>query len=222
MWELVELPEGKQKIGVKWAFKKKLNPDGSISKHKARLVAEGFLKRQSLDFLEVYAPMAQLETIIVVVAIACAKKGPLFQLYVKSAFLHGHLEEDVYIQKPPGFVIEGREHQVYKLRKALYGLRQAPRAWNRKIDSVLLKMQFTKCMVEHGVYVKEDRGRDLLIICLYVDDLLVTRLNSEFEMTDLGKLSYFLGLEFAYTYVDLVMHQKKYIGEILRKFNMGS
>jgi len=105
-WELVELPDGKQKIGVKWVFQKKLNPDDSISKHKAILVAKGFLQRQGLDFSEVYALVARLERIRVV-AIACAKKWPLFQLDVKSAFLHGHLEEEVYIQQPPGFVIEG-------------------------------------------------------------------------------------------------------------------
>ncbi|CAL0332892.1 unnamed protein product [Lupinus luteus] len=158
----------------------------------------------------------------------------MFQLDVKSAFLHGPLQEEVYVQQPPGYIIEGKEHLVYKLSKALYGLKQAPRAWNKRIDSFLFKQQFEKCEVEHGVYVKESRDGNLVIICLYVDDLLITGSNprgiaevkrvleAEFEMTDLGKLSYFLGMEFSYTPTGLLMHQSKYAKELLIKYNMNS
>jgi len=104
-------------------FKQKLNTDGSISKYKARLVAKGFLQRQEVDFSEVFAPVARIETIRVVVIVACERNWLLFQLDIKSAFLHGPLEEEVYVQQPPGFVVKGKEHQVYKLQKALYGLR---------------------------------------------------------------------------------------------------
>ena len=233
-WNLVDLPSGKHQIGVKWVFKKKLNPDGLVSKHKARLVAKGFLQKQGLDYSEVFALVARTETIRLVVAVACARNWSLFQLDVKSAFLHGPLEEEVYVQQPPGFIVKGREQQVYRLRKALYGLKQAPKAWNRRIDSFLHKLSFTKCTVEHGVYVRESEHEGLLIVCLYVDDLLVTGSNlkeievfkkvmeAEFEMTDLGKLSYFLGMEFTYTPAGLIMHQKKYVRELLKRFNMGS
>ncbi|OIW00831.1 hypothetical protein TanjilG_12235 [Lupinus angustifolius] len=118
-WSLVKLPAGKHKIGVKWIFKQKLNPDGSISKYKARLVAKGFLQKQGVDYTEVFALVARIETIRLVVAIACAKEWKLFQLDVKSAFLHGPLMEEVYVQQPPGFVAKGKEQQVYKLNKAL-------------------------------------------------------------------------------------------------------
>lgn len=231
-WTLVDPPANKHCIGVKWVFKTKLNPDGSVSKHKARLVAKGFLQQKGVDFSEVFAPVARIETIRLVIAVACAMKWPLFQLDVKSAFLHGSLDEEVYVQQPPGFTVKGKEHQVFRLRKALYGLKQALRAWNKRIDSFFSRLKFIKCTVEHGVYVKGGMGEDMIIICLYVDDLLVTGSNlkeinefkqimeAEFEMTDLGKLSYFLGMEFAYTTKGLVMHQKKYAGELLRKFNM--
>ncbi|WVY91413.1 hypothetical protein V8G54_036927 [Vigna mungo] len=172
-WQLVDLPKGKQSIGVKWIFKTKLNPDGSVLKRKARLVAKGFLQREGVDFTEVYAPVARLETIRLIIAIACAKNWYISALDVKSAFLHGYLEDEVYIKQPPGFIKEGREHKVYTLNKALYGLRQAPRAWNRRINTFFSSKGFERCIVEHSLYVKQDEGGHVLIVCLYVDDLLV-------------------------------------------------
>lgn len=134
-WRSVDLPPRKQCIGVKWVFKRKLNPDGTVLKYKARLVAKGFLQRKGVDFTEVFAPVARLSTIRLVVAVSCARKWLMFQLNVKSVFLHGTLKEEVYVQKPPGFRERDNEDKVYKLQKALYGLRQAPRAWNKKINS---------------------------------------------------------------------------------------
>lgn len=157
----------------------------------------------------------------------------MFPLDVKSAFLDGPLEEEVYVTQPTGFELAGREDKVFRLKKALYGLKQAPRAWNRRIDSFLLQHRFCKCQVEHGVYVKvQEGGASQLLICLYVDDLLVTGSNAkeieefkqvvkaEFEMTDLGRLTYFLGMEFLKTPAGIVLHQRKYVTEVLRKFNM--
>jgi len=129
-WKLVELPNKKKTIYVKWIFKVKLNLDGSISKHKARLVARGFLHRYGVDYNEVFAPVARLETIRLVVALASSKNFSLSHLDVKSAFLNGPLEEDVYVTQPLGFEVKGKERMVYKLHKALYDLKQAPRAWN--------------------------------------------------------------------------------------------
>src|ERR1044072_9524868 len=125
-------------------FKVKLNPDGSISKHKARLVVRGFMQRAGLDYSEVFAPVARIETVRLLVAIAVWKHWEIWQLDVKSAFLNGHLEEGVYITQPPGFVVKGSEDKVLRLKKALYGLKQAPRAWNKLIDNFLPQTAFHK------------------------------------------------------------------------------
>ncbi|CAJ2635289.1 unnamed protein product [Trifolium pratense] len=232
-WCLTDLPTNKQQIAVKWVFKVKLDSNGSVTKHKARLVAKGFLQKAGLDYHEVYAPVARIETIRLVVAIASVKNWSLSQMDVKSAFLNGPLDEEVYVSQPPGFIKEGKEGMVYKLNKALYGLKQAPRAWNKRIDGFLIQSGFKKSVVEHGVYVKHNSSTaKILIICLYVDDLLVTSndtsdiatfkelMHSEFEMTDMGKLNYFLGLQFEATSKGILMHQKKYMKELLLKFNM--
>jgi hypothetical protein len=147
-WELVKFPEGKKIIDLKWVFKTKLNLDGSISKHKARLVARGFLQTYGIDYNEVLAHVARRETIRLVVALAGMKNWPMYHLDVKSAFLNGPLEEIVYVTQPPGFEITGRENSVYKLHKALYGLKQAQRAWNKRIDEFLFNLGFKKCVVK--------------------------------------------------------------------------
>ncbi|WVY91611.1 hypothetical protein V8G54_037125 [Vigna mungo] len=149
IWQLVDLPPKKKSISVKWVFKRKLRPDGSVSRYKARLVVKGFLQKQGLDFNGVFAPVARMDNIRLVIVVACARRWSLCKLDVKSAFLHGPLEEEVYIQQPPEFVNKDKEHCVYRLRKALYGLKQAPRAWNKHIDAFLMKIGFTKCVVEH-------------------------------------------------------------------------
>ncbi|KAK2403542.1 putative mitochondrial protein [Trifolium repens] len=231
-WDLCNLPSDKKAIDVKWVYKAKQNPEGKIIKYKARLVAKGFLQRQGLDYDEVFSPVARHETIRLVIALACSRRWPLFHLDVKSAFLNGPLEEDVYVKQPPGFELKGKEDKALKLHKALYGLKQAPRAWNKRIDNFLVMQGFRKCSVEYGVYVKKSDDKHMLIICLYVDDLLVTgsslveiknfksQMQSEFEMTDLGKLTYFLGMELLKTSGGIVLHQAKYAKEILRKFEM--
>lgn len=231
-WELVHLPPDKHPIDVKWVFKLKRKPDGSIAKHKARLVARGFLQQEGIDYSEVYAPVARMETIRLVIAIASSKGWPLFQLDVKSAFLNGPLDEEVYVLQPPGFEVPDAPDKVYRLRKALYGLKQAPRAWNRRIDAFLIDLGFSKCSVEFGMYAKKRNSDDLLLVCLYVDDMLITgsdklaieefkgRMMKEFEMSDLGTLNYFLGLEFVYTSKGIFLHQRRYVSEVLKRFRM--
>lgn len=231
-WDLVSLPPGKKAIPVKWVFKIKLKPDGSIAKYKARLVAKGFLQQAGIDFGEVFAPVARLETIRLITAIASQRKWSLHQMDVKSAFLNGPLDEEVYVQQPPGFTIKRERLKVYKLNKALYGLRQAPKAWNRRIDFFLIEQGFHKCGSEHGVYGRVSNGTDRLIICLYLDDMLITGskdsvisefkkcMLTEFEMTDPGGLSFFLGIEFVHTSKGIFLHQKKYAAEIIKRFNM--
>jgi len=173
-----------------------------------------------LDYNEVFAPVSRLEIVRLIVAAASNRNWSLYQLDVKSTFLNGPLEEEVYITQPPGYVEAGQKDKVYKLNKALYGLNQTPRAWNMRIDSFLVQQNFTKSTTEHGVYVRNTDSGEFLIICLYVDYLLVTnsskedmrvfkgRIMEEFEMSDLGELSYFLGIEFVSTSKGIFMHKK--------------
>jgi len=230
--DLTELPASKKPIDVKWIFKLKLKPNGEIAKHRERLVARGFMQKVGMDYFEVYAPVARLETVRLLVAIASGRNWPMHHLDVKSAFLNGPLDEEVYVTQPPGFKIKGKENMVYRLHKALYGLKQAPRAWNKRIDSFLVQQEFVKCKFEYGVYVKKGIEGNQLLICPYVDDLIVTgsdvnkieafksQMMREFEMSDLGKLTYFLGMEFIEVAEGLVMHQMKYASDILKRFNM--
>ncbi|KAK2403406.1 putative mitochondrial protein [Trifolium repens] len=232
IWELVKLPPHKKAIAVKWIYKIKHKPDGSIAKYKARLVAKGFLQKQGIDYTEVFAPVARLETVRLVIAIANHLNWDFVQLDVKSAFLNGKLEEEVYVEQPQGFTVTGKEDYVLKLQKALYGLKQAPRAWNMRMNEFLSQNGYMKCTVEHGIYIKGSSQDNLCIVCLYVDDLLITgsnkneidrltrQLSSEFEMTNLGGLKYFLGLEFTKTSSGVLLHQSKYVSDILKRFNM--
>ncbi|KAG7557256.1 Reverse transcriptase RNA-dependent DNA polymerase [Arabidopsis suecica] len=195
-WELTTLPEGFSPIGVKWVYKTKLNEDGEVDKHKARLVAKGYAQCYGIDYTEVFAPVARLDTIRAILSVAAQSNWEIFQLDVKSAFLHGDLKEDVYVRQPEGFVMKGEEEKVYKLRKALYGLKQAPRAWYSRIERYFLKEGFERCPSEHTLFTKT-RGGNILIASLYVDDLIFTGNNRamcdefkesmmlEFEMSDL-------------------------------------
>ena len=173
-WQLVPLPAKKKPIVVKWVYKVKKNLKEEISKYKARLVAKGFLEKAGIDFKEVFAPVARMETVRIITAIASQKGWHMHHMDVKSTFLNGPLEEEVYVSQPHGFEIKGSEEKVYRLNKVLYGLKQAPRAWNRRIDGFLMKLGFLKCTTKHGVYIKGSNTTNLTVVCLYVDDLLVT------------------------------------------------
>ena len=171
-WEQTDLPKGRKTIGVKWVYKTKLKENGEVDKYKARLVAKGHKQQFGVDY-KVFAPVARQDTIRLVIALAAQNSWPIFQLDVKSAFLHGDLTEEVFIDQPPGYVKVGSEPKVYKLKKALYGLKQAPRAWYSRIYAYFMKEGFQKCPYEHTLYVKID-GSKVLLVCLYVDDLIFT------------------------------------------------
>lgn len=148
---------------------------------------------------------------------------------VKSVFLNISLEEEVYVKQPPGFIVKNQESKLYWLKKALYGLKQALRAWNKRIYGFIKEICFNKCVPEHGVYVKNDANEGMIILFLYVDDLLITDSNEgyiskfkgglmkKFEMTDLGHMTYFFGIDFHKSKKGLLMHQRRYALEILKK-----
>lgn len=219
-WELVERPEHRKVIGVKWVFRTKLNADGSINKHKARLVVKGYAQIFGVDFFDTFAPVARQDTIRMLLAIAAQKRWKICQLDVKSAFLNGFLEEEIYVEKPKGFLVKGHKDKVYLLKKALYGLKQAPRAWYSRIDEYLSKLGFVKSLSESTLYINGDQA-NFIVISLYVDDLLVTSSNVEliqqfkddmmqvFEMTDLGEMSYFLGMQVKQNEGDIFISQRK-------------
>ncbi|GKA20555.1 ribonuclease H-like domain, reverse transcriptase, RNA-dependent DNA polymerase [Tanacetum coccineum] len=156
-WELTTLPKGHKAIGLKWVFKTKKDANGNIIKHKARLVAKGYIQEHGIDFEEVFAPVARMETIRLLLAIAANNKWEVHHLDVKSAFLHGDLKEEVYVTQPEGFITRQDQGKVYRLIKALYGLRQAPRAWNIKLDNTLKSLDFKKCALEQAIYTKTSK-----------------------------------------------------------------
>lgn len=147
-WKLVQKPHDRNVIGVKWIFRTKLNPDGSVNKHKARLVVKGYAQIFGVDYSDTFAPMARLDTIRLLLAIAAQKGWQVFQMDVKLAFLNGFLQEEIYVEQPEGFVIKQQEDKVYLLKKALYGLKQAPRVWYNRIDDYLLCLGFRKSLSE--------------------------------------------------------------------------
>jgi Reverse transcriptase (RNA-dependent DNA polymerase)/gag-polypeptide of LTR copia-type/Integrase core domain/GAG-pre-integrase domain len=230
-WELVDRPKDREVIGVKWIYKTKLNADGSVQKFKARLVAKGFKQKPGIDYYETYAPVARLETIRTIIALAAQKKWRLYQLDVKSAFLNGYLNEEIYIEQPQGFQVEGGENKAYKLIKALYGLKQAPRAWYSQIDKYFTHNGFEKSKSEPTLYIRK-RGNSILVVSLYVDDLIYTGNNEKlmeefkkdmmetYEMSDLGLLHYFLGIGVCQADTSIFINQKKYAENILIKFKM--
>ena len=126
-----------------------------------------------MDFDEVFAPVARIETVRLLIALAAQKGWQVHHMDVKSAFLNGDLREEVYVQQPPGFIVKGSSDKVLKLKKALYGLRQAPRAWNAKLDSELLRLGFVKNPLEHAVYRRSNQD-GFLLVGVYVDDLIIT------------------------------------------------
>ena len=141
-WELADLPKGKKPIGSKWIFKRKYHPDGSISAYKARLVAKGYRQREGIDYFDTYAPVARISSIKTLIAISALKGLYIHQMDVKTAFLNGYLNEDIYLEQPEGFVMPGQENKVCRLIKSLYGLKQAPKQWHERFDTTVTIFRF--------------------------------------------------------------------------------
>ena len=145
MWELVPKPKGVNVIGIKWIFKNKSDEHGTVIRNKSRLVAQGYTQVEGINFDETFAPVARLESIRILLAIASHLNFKLYQMDIKSAFLNGILQEEVYVEQPKGFVDPHRLDDVYKLKRALYGLKQAPRAWYDRLTTYLIEHGFKIC-----------------------------------------------------------------------------
>jgi hypothetical protein len=230
-WELVPRPKDKNVTGTKWVFKNKLNEYGKVVRNKARLVCKGYAQVEGIDFEETFAHVARLEAIRIFLAFASFKNFKVYQMDVKSTFLNGDLEEEVYIEQPKGFLLSKNEDYVCKLKKALYGLKQAPKAWYSRLDKYLQQQGFKKGTTNNNIYIKIDNA-EMLIIVVYVDDIIfgsnddkisqkfVEEMQEEFEMSMLGELSFFLGLQITQTSKGIFISQTKYIKEMLKKFEM--
>lgn len=228
-WELAELPKGVKSIGSKWVFKKKLNPDGSISTYKARLVAKGYRQREGVDYFDTYAPVARISSIRTLIAISAIKGLHIHQMDVKTAFLNGYLNDEVYMEQPEGFVILGQENKVCRLVKSLYGLKQAPKQWHERFDTTITSFGFQHNSVNRCIYTKKTEEY-IVVICLYVDDMLIisttldgisktkSYLSSNFKMKDLGEVDTILGVKVRRTNDQISLSQAHYIEKILTKF----
>ena len=228
-WELVPLPSGKQLVGCRWVFVVKHNPDGSVERLKARLVAKGYTQNYGIDYDETFSPVAKIPSVRIVISLAARSKWTLHQLDVKNAFLHGDLQEEVYMEQPPGFVAQGEK--VCRLRKALYGLKQSPRAWFGRFSDAVVGFGMHRCSVDHSVFSMSS-SKGCVILVVYVDDIIVTGsdvegiqrlkqfLQKEFDTKDLGILRYFLGIEVAYADDSIALSQRKYTLDILKEVGL--
>ncbi|GKD91176.1 putative ribonuclease H-like domain-containing protein [Tanacetum coccineum] len=232
VWTLVELPNGKRAIGTKWVFRNKKDERGIVIKNKARLVAQGYTQEEGIDYDEVFAPVARIEAIRLFLAYASFKDFVVYQMDVKSAFLYGKIEEEVYVCQPPGFEDPDFPDRVYKVEKALYGLHQAPRAWYETLSTYLLDNGFQRGKIDKTLFIKRDKS-DILLVQVYVDDIIFgsTRkemctefekmMHKKFQMSSMGELTFFLGLQVKQKEDGIFISQDKYVNEILNKFGFS-
>ena len=232
VWDLVELPKDRKAVGSKWVFKLKVGADGSVERHKARLVAQGFSQKFGADYDETFCPVVRLESLRTVIALAVQNGLKLHQVDVTTAFLNGELEEEVYMKQPKGFVAKGQEHLVCKLKRSIYGLKQSPRCWNSALDSQLKKMGFVQTASDPCIYIASEG--EMFIIGVYVDDIVLAgksdkrmedvkkAIAMQFDVKDLGKLHYFLGMKIIQDEKTgkVWIGQPAYTESVLQKFGM--
>jgi hypothetical protein len=178
-WELVPRPEDKNVIGSKWVFKIKMNEKGQVVRNKAKLVYKGYAQVEGRDFDETFAPVEILEAVGIFLAYSCHKNFKVYQMDVKSTFLNGDLEEEVYMEKPERFSLTDNPEYVCKLRKALCGLKQAPQDWYYRLDKFLQDKGFKKGTIDNNLYIKSE-GDNLLVVLIYVDDIILGCTNDYF------------------------------------------
>jgi len=171
VWFLVPRSDQMNIIGCKWVFRKRLDESGVITRNKARLVAKGYNQEEGIDYGETFAPVSRLEAVRLLLAFACMSGFKLFQMDVKSAFLNGIINEEVYIEQPTGFRDHQHPNHVYKLKKALYGLKQAPRQWYERLSNFLLSNGYERGMIDKTLFIKKSNS-EIILVQIYVDDII--------------------------------------------------
>lgn len=233
-YELVELPKGRRALKNKWVYRIKTEDSSSKPRYKARLVVKGFRQEKGIDFEEIFSPVVKMSSIRVVLGLAAVQDLEIEQLDVKTAFLHGDLDEEIYMEQPEGFKVPGKENLVCRLIKSLYGLKQAPRQWYKKFDSFMAEHDFKRTESDHCVFIKRYAGGDFLILLLYVDDILIVGqdrikiaalkkdLSKSFAMKDLGPAKQILGMRITRDRSKrlLWLSQERYLEKVLERFNM--
>ncbi|GJS42942.1 putative ribonuclease H-like domain-containing protein [Tanacetum coccineum] len=227
----LSLPNGKRAIGTKWVRNKK-DERGIVIKNKARLVAQGYTQEEGIDYDEVFAPVAKIKAIRLFLAYASFKDFVVYQMDVKSDFLYGKIEEEVYVCQPPGFEDPDFPDKVYKVEKALYGLYQAPRAWYETLSTYLLDNGFQRGKIDKTLFIRRDKG-DILLVQVYVDDIIFgstkkslctefeKMMHKKFQMSSMGELTFFLGLQVKQKEDGIFISQDEYVNEILNKFGFS-
>ncbi|GJR67735.1 retrovirus-related pol polyprotein from transposon TNT 1-94 [Tanacetum coccineum] len=231
VWSLVPHPNNHTIIGTKWVFKNKLDENGVVSRNKARLVTQGYNQQEGIHFDETYAPVARLESIRILLVYACAHDFKLYQMDVKSAFLNGFINEEVYVAQPPSFIDFEKPNHVFKFKKALYGLKQAPKAWYDRLKAFLLDHSYTMGLVDNTLFTKK-KDSHIIIVQIYVDDIIFGStfqdlcddfskiMHDEFEMSMMGELNFFLGLQIKQLEDGIFFNQSKYVKEMLKKISL--
>jgi transposase InsO family protein len=233
VWDLVELPNGAKSIGCKWVFKTKKDSLGNIERYKARLVAKGFTQKEGIDYTETFSPVSKKDSLHVIMALVAHFDLELQQMDVKTTFLNGDLEEEVYMKQPEGFPSSDGEQLVCKLKKSLYGLKQASRQWYLKFHNVISSFGFVENIMDQCIYLKVS-GSKICFLVLYVDDILLATndkgllhevkqfLSKNFDMKDMGEASYVIGIKIHRDRFRgiLGLSQETYINKILERFRM--
>lgn len=229
-WTVTDLPSGRKPITCKWVFKIKSGPDGAIQRYKARLVARGCAQRKGIDYQETFSPVVRYPSIRFLIALAAEYDLEIDQMDAVTAFLHGELKEDIFMTQPQLF--EDGTPRVCKLKKSLYGLKQASRVWNKKLDASLKNFGMTCSRVDSCIYYRVN-GNEMLIVAVYVDDLMIfsndsemknklkQSLMNEFKMKDIGKAQYILGIRITRDSKSISIDQSQYIRDVLDKFGMS-
>ena len=232
VWELVELPGDQKAVGSKWVFKVKTNADGSIERCKARLVAQGYSQQEGLDYDETFSPVVRSESVRSVIALAAMNNLRLHQMDITTAFLHGDLQEEVYMKQPEGFVAQLQENLVCRLKKSIYGLKQSPRCWNQALDAQLKEFGFKQSSNDPCIYVSTTDS--MLFLAVYVDDIVLAGksqqtiakvkadLGKHFRVKDMGELHYFLGVNVKQNFEagKIWIGQPSYAQNVLEKFGL--
>nr|GEW67945.1 hypothetical protein [Tanacetum cinerariifolium] len=233
VWELVDRPLCKNVINMKWLWKNKRDEENIVIRNKSRLAAKGYAQKEGVYFEESFAPVARLEAVRLFIAYAAHKPFTVYQMDVKTTFLYGPLKEEVYVNQPDGFVDPYHPDKVYRLKKALYGLKQAPRAWYDELLNFLVSKGFSKGSIDPTLFITKHRG-DILLVQIYVDNIIFGSTNSKllkqfeklmhikFEMSMMGELKFFLGIQIHQSPRGIFINQAKYAQEILIKHGMTS